>query len=128
MPVSSNLHRPVSRRGQWRDSYLIVTGSGPGDTDGAVFRIAVRPQGSDCCRADYGRWLWHNDPRAVLRAQTDDGTGQLAVAAVSNGLACTWLFPAERMRTLCAGSYEASISVVIGDEDAELALINFVVR
>lgn len=126
MPVVSNLHRPVSRRGRWRDSYQIVMDGGPGDTTGAVFRLAVRPQDRGCCLQDYGYWL--RGPGIVLRAQTDDQTNQFVVVPTATGLACTWFFPAERMRDLCAGSYEASISVVIGDEDAELALINFVVR
>lgn len=126
MPVVSNLHRPVSRRGQWRDSYQILMDGGPGDTTGAVFRIAVRPKDRGCSRCDYGHWL--RDPSIALRAQTDDQTNQFVVVPTVSGLACTWLFSAERMRSLCAGSYEASISVVIGDEDAELALIKFVVR
>lgn len=126
MPVVSNLHRPVARRGQWRDSYFIVMDGGPGDATGAIFRFVVRSKDDDCCRRDYGHWL--RDPGIVLHAQTDDPTNQLVVVPTAIGLACTWLFPADRMRNLCAGSYEASISVVIGDEDAELALINFVVR
>lgn len=126
MPVVSNLHRPVSRRGQWRDSYIIVIPDGPGDTEGAVFSISVRLKDHGCRRRDYGHW--QRDPSTALRAQTDDRTNQFVVAPVPTGLACAWLFPGSRMRNLCAGSYEASISVVIGDEDAELALINFVVR
>lgn len=127
MPIAANLHRPVSRRGQWRDSYIIVIDNPPFDAGSAVFRMDVRSQDGRRSVRDYG-FDGCDGPIPALSARTDGATARLTVAAVPTGLAVAWLFSSTEMRRLCAGSYEASISVAIGDEDAELALINFVVR
>lgn len=128
MPIFTNLHRSVSNRGQWR-GYYHVASRGPVDTDRTVFTLTIRCLDHPCCgQDDYGFGHRNRDCDALISTTTEDETHQFAASGVDSGVACTWLFSAQTMRRFCAGSYEASIFAEIGDEDAELARFNFVVR
>lgn len=131
--MAANIHRPVSNRGQWRDSFVVIAYSGPVDPTTAVFSIEIRRVDGGCCTGggwDYGRGSWGSayDRQPDLSASTDDGTGRFATAFVGGNLACTWLFPTGDMRRLTRGSYEASLYATIADERGEIERLSFVVN
>lgn len=122
-----NLHRPVSNRGQWRDT-LTIYADGLPDPSLTTFVFSAWPteagHGNGC---DYGRHGFGlRGP--LLQARTDDETGRLVAAANGNSIAVTWLFPAVQMFGFSAGSYEGSISAIIGDEMSEIEAFRFVVK
>lgn len=121
-----NLHRPVSNRGQWRESLVIYTDGIP-DPSQTVFAFAAWPRDAGPTGCDYG-WRRPGYGRGTLSATNDDETGRLAVAVNGNSLIVAWQFPDREMQGLPAGSYEASISAMIADEAAEIETVNFVVQ
>lgn len=114
-----NLHRPVSNRGQWRDT-LTIYADGIPDPSETVFTFNAWATDGHGGRCDYG-WMRRSTGSFVLSASTDDETGRLYAAASGKALIVSWLFPPDQMRGLPAGSYEGSISAWIGDEMTELA-------
>lgn len=129
--MAANIHRPVSNRGQWRDSFIVIAYNGPVDPTSAVFSIEIRRVDGGCCTGgswDYGRSRsGSHDRPADLSASTDDETGRFATSFVNGNLACTWLFPTGDMRRLGRGSYEASLYATIADERGEIERLSFVV-
>lgn len=122
-----NLHRPVSNRGQWPGT-LTIYADGLPDPSQTTFVFSAWPteagHGYGC---DYGRHgAGLRGP--LLQARTDDETGRLVAAANGNSIAVTWLFPAVQMFGFSAGSYEGSISAIVGDEMSEIEAFRFVVR
>lgn len=129
--MAENIHRPVSNRGQWRDSFVVIAYNGPVDPASAVFSIEIRRVDGECCAGggwDYGRGSRGLNHPVDLSASTDDETGRFATSFVSGNLACTWLFPTSDMRRLAHGSYEASLYATIADERGEIERLSFVVR
>lgn len=126
--MQQNLRRAVSNRGQWRDSYtLYAIPGGPIDPSRTVFTLNVWPVEDRAGGSDYG-WRAAPGQRYALSASTDDGTNRLVVVANGASLVVTWLFPANAMRGLPAGSYEGSVAAWIADEMSEIGSFRFVVQ
>lgn len=128
--MQQNLRRAVSNRGQWRDSYtLYAIPGGPIDPSRTVFTLNVWPVEDRAGGCDYG-FRGPGRQNYALSASTDDGTNRLYVAAgeVPNSLVVTWLFPANAMRGLPAGSYEGGVAAWIADEMSEIGSFRFVVQ
>lgn len=121
-----NLHRPVSNRGQWRES-LVIYSDGIPDPSQTVFTFTAWPRDAHSMGCDYG-WRRQGYGQGMLSATSDDETGRLAAVVNGNSLIVVWQFPDREMQGLPAGSYEASVSAIIADEMVELETVNFVVQ
>lgn len=121
-----NLHRPVSNRGQWRDT-LTIYADGLPDPSRTIFTFNVWPADGAGSYRDYG-WAQGGASRYALSASSDDATGRLSVVANGASIAITWLFPPNQMCGLPAGSYQGSVSAYIGDEMAEIEVFRFVIQ
>ncbi len=127
--MAQNIHRAVSSRGQWRDTFIAISYAGPFDLGEAVIRFEVEPADADRCGAlDYGHWVSGAARAPLLSASTDDDTGRISAAVAGGDLAITWLFPTQDMRRLCRGAYVARLFAILGDEEAEIERLSFVVN
>lgn len=126
--MAQNLRRAVSNRGQWRDTFTLYADGLP-DPASAIFTLNVWPVEDRAGDCDYG-FRGPGRQNYALSAGTDDGTNRLYVTRgeVPNSLVVTWLFPANAMRGLSAGSYEGSVAAWIADEMSEIGSFRFVVQ
>ncbi|AWI90284.1 hypothetical protein C0214_19695 [Methylobacterium sp. DM1] len=121
-----HLHRPVSNRGQWRDTLTIYADGAP-DPSTTTYAFVAWPSDVHAGASDYGQ-PYVGSRGLVLSARTGDETGRLAVASNGNSVTVTWLFPPNEMRGLMPGSYEGSIGAWIGGQMSEIAAFKFVVQ
>ena len=107
---------PVSNRADWFGTIELInddTGEVITDLTGVTVKLAVRPKG--CCHP-------------TLTGTTEDGI----ISIIGEGV-IEWHFTADRMKCVCAGTYDIGITVLrddITDQEliATLPVIDGVVR
>jgi len=121
-----HLHRPVSNRGLWRDTYTIYADGLP-DPSQTTYAFVAWPSDVHAGASDYGQ-PFVGSHGLVLSARTGDETGRLVAVAEGNTIVVTWQFPPSEMRGLMPGSYEGSIGAWIGGQMSEIDAFKFVVQ
>ncbi len=124
--MAQNIHRAVSSRGQWRDTFTLYADGLP-DPSTTVYTLNIWPVSVFASVRDYG-WRSPAATQYALSASTDDNTGRFVAVANGASVVTTWLFPANAMRGLPPGSYEGSIAAWIADEMSEIESFRFVVQ